>query len=186
MPMNIPKLQLRDGKIVLVGVQDCRCGIYKILERKYDYNSFSVEQYSSECVIRIAQMIFDPFKDTLHDLAERHGKTRNDSDSLLTHFVYFDREVRDALKDADVTLDDFEHIERIELSDDQNVLALIFRFPEEGHDVTFEQYIEKCRREGEEIHPEIDRQLRYFKSVSHKYQIQLPHRPSKRSRYRSF
>lgn len=133
---------------------------------------FLVVQNARIAVVEFATSCKDINQESTFSIAKRMSSSRKDLVEWLIIGSELDETIRECLVEG---LPYGKIVSSFEMVFDHPHLLIRYTEPSRNHEIGFEEYVERCRREGETIHPEVDKQLRYFRSVRAS-QVHVPHR----------
>lgn len=152
---------VKDGDTIVHAVDEWYSRFKDTMENN-GTDMYGVDSKVRKLIVDAVNTILDPYKMSLHQLVSINTKTRRQYTDLLEQLVEFDHEMRDIIRMSCGTAG---AVADVYIPYDK--LILIFQMEEirRPDETGFETYIETCRGNGEYIHPELDKQLRHWRSI---------------------
>jgi hypothetical protein len=151
----------KDGDIVIHPVDDWYLRFKETLE-SHGTQPFNTDPFARKLMTSVVDLIVNPSVSSIHEIVKARTTNRSSYIDLLETVIGFDHEMRDLVRGH---YQDGCHVRNATIPHDK--IAIVFHLEpiRSQHEIGFEGYLETCRGSGEFIHPEIDRQLRYWRSV---------------------
>jgi hypothetical protein len=151
----------RDGDVIVHAVDEW----YSRFKDTLDLDNTELRGMDTKVrtlIVNVVDTIINPTESSIYQLAVRATNSRKAYTTLLEQLVEFDHEMRELVKmchdrKCDVT--------GVTIPHDKLILVFHMEDTRRPDETGFETYIESCRRSGEYVHPELDKQLRLWRSI---------------------
>lgn len=127
-----------------------------------DYDPFAITRLVLKVIMGTVRSLLDQDSPSLYEVASSNVSRSRHLGDLLIQLAALEKSFRTYLKEhcpAEAFITDV----RIPLG--ETTLIIDYLRKAEGMDDTFEEFITRQRRDGEPIHPEVERQLRHHASL---------------------
>lgn len=157
------KINLETGDTQLVvHIKDWMTALNRVLNDYY-ICGFKRTNASSSIVLGIVSAFIDPRAPSIKEIALAHSNTGRDYQLLLRYMADKDDELRELVRSY---IPERATLDRVFLCLDNVYLTIEYNLPRPVDESGFETYIERLRRDGEPIHPEVDKQIRHYNSTT--------------------
>jgi len=153
-------LKFETGSTLLLDITEFLTRFRKQMEED-EWDEFKLIWRSREILLEFARNLYSR-EESIYGTAKNIAGSRKCFLNWLCLGSELDFAVREHLLD---NAPEGSVVTEIDLVFDKPHLLIRHHVPRTEDEPGFERYIERCRREGETIHPEVDKQLRFFRSL---------------------
>jgi len=175
MPMNISLrgTERKSGESLVYAANDWMRRIEEFYVEFDYYDGFLIQNYTKAIIEKVAVSTIDKTAPSLLEIARSHCKKREHFLPLLELIAELDDELRLFFAD---NVDEMMVITAASIPYDTKFLVVETTYFGRSDETGFERYIETSRREGEVVHPELDRWISQWRAEGDPAQVFLRHR----------